>query len=92
MAKGIKTGGRKKGTPNKATTLGRAVIVELLADYTNSGLMASDFMAIEPKDRLWISERLMQYVLPKMQSATIDLVNAEGRTTIEEKLAELSKD
>jgi hypothetical protein len=90
MAIGKKTGGRKKGTPNKATMLGKEVIVSLLSDYSNSGLMASDFMALEPKDRLVIAERLMQYTMPKMQATAIDLNTGEKEKTIEDRLAELA--
>ncbi len=90
MAIGKKTGGRKKGTPNKATMLGKEVIVSLLSDYSNSGLMASDFMALDPKDRLVIAERLMQYTMPKMQATAIDLNTGEKEKTIEDRLAELA--
>lgn len=90
MAKGKKTGGRKKGTPNKSTTLGKEVIVSLLADYSSSGLMTSDFMALDPKDRLVIAERLMQYTMPKMQATAIDLSTGNQEKTIEDRLAELA--
>lgn len=90
MAIGKKTGGRSKGTPNKATTLGKSAIVELLSDYSNSGLMASDFAMLEPKDRLLIAEKLMQYTMPKMQATSIDITDTERKKTIEDTLAELS--
>lgn len=90
MALGKKTGGRKKGTPNKSTILGKEVIVSLLSDYSNSGLMTSDFMALDPKDRLVIAERLMQYTMPKMQATAIDLTTGDKEKTIEDRLAELA--
>ena len=92
MAIGKKTGGRKKGTPNKSTMLGKEVIVSLLADYSNSGLMTFDFMALDPKDRLVIAERLMQYTMPKMQATAIDLSTGDNEKTIEDRLAELAGD
>ncbi len=92
MAIGKKTGGRKKGTPNKSTLLGKEVIVSLLADYSNSGLMTSDFMALDPKDRLVIAERLMQYTMPKMQSTAVDITTGDKEKTIEDRLAELAGD
>lgn len=92
MAIGKKTGGRKKGTPNKSTTLGKEGIVSLLSDYSISGLMTSDFMALDPKDRLVIAERLMQYTLPKMQATAIDLNTGDREKTIEDRLAELAGD
>lgn len=90
MALGKKTGGRKKGTPNKSTILGKEVIVSLLSNYSNSGLMTSDFMALDPKDRLVIAERLMQYTMPKMQATAIDLTTGDKEKTIEDRLAELA--
>lgn len=90
MALGRKTGGRKKGTPNKSTTLGKEVIVSLLSDYANSGLMTSDFEALDPKDRLVIAERLMQYTMPKMQSTAVDITTGDREKTIEDRLAELA--
>lgn len=92
MATGKKTGGRKKGTPNKSTMLGKEVIVSLLSDYSESGLMLSDFMALDPKDRLVIAERLMQYTMPKMQATAIDLTTGDKEKTIEDRLAELAGD
>lgn len=92
MAIGRKTGGRKKGTPNKSTMLGKEVIVSLLSDYSNSGLLTSDFMALDPKDRLVIAERLMQYTMPKMQATAIDFSTSESEKTIEDRLAELAND
>lgn len=92
MAKGKKTGGRVKGTPNKATVLGKTVIIDLLSEYNNSGQMTSDFAELEPKERLIIAERLMQYVLPKMQSTSVDVAMSEKRKTIEDSLAELARE
>ena len=90
MAIGKKTGGRKKGTPNKSSVLGKEVIVSLLSDYSSSGLMTSDFMALDPKDRLVIAERLMQYTMPKMQATAIDLNTGDKEKTIEDRLSELA--
>lgn len=92
MAIGKKTGGRKKGTPNKSSVLGKEVIVSLLSDYSSSGLMTSDFMALDPKDRLVIAERLMQYTMPKMQATAIDITTGDKEKTIEDRLAELAGD
>lgn len=84
-----KTGGRVKGTPNKATSMNKAVIADLLNTYSSSGLMSKDFMALEPKDRLAIAERLTQYVMPKMQAVSAE-VNDQRNLTIEDRLRELS--
>lgn len=90
MAIGKKTGGRKKGTPNRVTALGKSAIAGLLNDYNASGLMSSDFAQLEAKDRLVIAERLMQYVMPKMQATAVDITAGDRQKTIEDRLAELA--
>lgn len=89
----MKTGGRQKGTPNKSTILNKKIINDLLADYNDSGLMSKDFVNLEPKDRLLIAEKLMQYVMPKMQSTSVDLTTStDEKKTLEATLSDLSKD
>lgn len=90
--KGKKTGGRKAGALNKVTKISKAVISDLLTDYSGSGLMQSDFMALEPRDRMQVSEKLLQYLMPKVQSVAIDINKIEDNKTIEDKLAKLSED
>lgn len=92
MAKGKKTGGRQKGSVNKVTALSKTVIADLLAEYHSSGLMNKDFRDLEPKDRMAITEKMMQYVLPKMQSTSVDLSTSENKKTIEDTLAELANE
>lgn len=69
--------------------MSKAVIADLLNTYSSSGLMSKDFMALEPKDRLAIAERLTQYVMPKMQAVSAE-VNDQRNLTIEDRLRELS--
>jgi arginyl-tRNA synthetase len=90
--KGKKTGGRQKGTPNKATVMNKQIINDLLADYSASGLMCEDFQQLEAKDRMAIAERLMQYVMPKMQSVTADMNVSSDKLSLEHTLVQLSKD
>ena len=87
-----KTGGRQKGSVNKVTAMTKAVISDLLSDYQNSGLMGSDFLALEPKDRFQCAEKLMQYIMPKMQSTSVDFNNKATKITIEQQLRELAED
>jgi hypothetical protein len=58
-----KTGGRKKGTPNKATADLKAWISTLIA--SNMVQVEADLNALEPKDRCLFIEKLLQYVVPK---------------------------
>ena len=88
--KGKKTGGRQKGTPNKVTTMSKAAIAEVLSDYNESGLLQSDFMLLKLLERITIAEKLMQYVMPKIQSVAVDLGGGDENRTIEDKLISLS--
>lgn len=87
-----KTGGRVKGTPNKLTALNRKAIEGVLADYNRSGLFTQDFLSLEPKDRITIAERLIQYTTPKMQSTTVDLVAENTECTIDIMLRKLAEE
>ncbi len=87
-----KTGGRQKGSENKVTKLNKLIITDMLQDYHDSGLMAQDFMELEPKDRISCAEKMMQYVLPKMQATSVDFGNAPTKITIEQELRTLSAD
>lgn len=87
-----KTGGRQKGSVNKVTALSKAIIADLLDDYNESGLMSSDFLSLEPKDRIQCAEKLMQYIMPKMQSTAVDLNNKAVVVTIEDRLKLLAQD
>lgn len=80
-----KTGGRQAGTPNKTTALTKSVVAALLDEYSNSGMMSKDFKALSAKDRITIAEKMMQYVLPKMQSTAVS-VDDEMHETIEDAL------
>ncbi len=64
-------GGRAKGTPNKTT----ATVKEWLASLIdkNREQVEADLQALEPKDRLQMLERLMQYVVPKQQATQSDV-------------------
>lgn len=69
MAKGEKTGGREKGTPNKLTSELRERINNFLNINWNN--LQSDFESLDPKEKLMFYERLLQYGLPKLQSTEL---------------------
>ena len=56
-------GGRKKGTPNKVT----GTVKEWLSDLidNNRGQIERDLQALEPRERLAMLEKFMQYIVPK---------------------------
>ena len=78
-----KTGGRKRGTPNKVTGTLKEFVANLIDK--NRGQMERDLRSLNPKDRLFILERLMQYVLPKNQSVDV------GNNAFEELMKSLDK-
>jgi len=69
---GKKFGGRKKGTPNKVTVNIRDWLSKLIDK--NRFQIEKDIKALEPKERLMVLEKFMQYTVPKMQSiqTTVD--------------------
>lgn len=44
----------------------------------------------KPAEALFFIEKLMQYVIPKRQSSSVDLTSSANDTTIEEQLEQLS--
>ena len=74
-----KTGGRKAGTPNKATALLKDCISGIVSDYiqptdTRSKLptLAKDFPQLTAAERVKAIIALSNFVLPKQQAISID--------------------
>lgn len=94
MAKGKKTGGRKKGTPNKITGLAKGMIVKWLEAHSTTpkgdkcSLMMQDFMQLDPRDRVKVSAEFIKIIMPK----NINIDESEVRLTIEDKLLVLSEE
>jgi len=70
MAKGIKTGGREQGTPNKLTSDLRERINDFLTD--NWEQVEKDFQTLEPEKKILMFEKLLNYTLPRMQATQLD--------------------
>ena len=64
----LKTGCRKKGTPNKATQTAKEWIVQTLS--ANWEQMKSDLKVLEPKERLQLLFKLLEYVAPKQRETS----------------------
>lgn len=79
-----KTGGRKKGTPNKITPTAKEWVNGILSD--NWEQMQDDLRKLEPKERLQLLFKLLDYVLPK-QNAVTAKVSYDDMT--DEQLADL---
>lgn len=86
-----KSGGRQPGHLNKQTKITKEIINKLLSNYQDSGQMYKDFYDLEPKDRITMAEKLMQYIVPKLAATQVDLNATVTEITIEQKLIELSK-
>ena len=67
--------GRPKGTPNKVTAEMREWLSKLVEG--NREQIERDIKALDPKDRLLILEKFMQYTIPKLQSVEAK-VHEEG--------------
>ena len=70
--------GRPKGKPNKITQDVRQWLSTVIDK--NRRQMERDLKALEPKERLQMLEKLMQYVIPKQQavSAEVDFSTTTG--------------
>jgi hypothetical protein len=69
MAAGKKTGGRQAGTPNKVTARLRDKIETFLSVSWKD--IADDFKELEPKDRIALYERLLQYAIPRQNNINV---------------------
>ena len=63
--------GRPKGKPNKITQDMRGWLSAVIDK--NRKQMERDLKALEPKDRLQMLEKLMQYVVPKQQAVSTEI-------------------
>lgn len=79
-----KTGGRKAGSENKVTSELKVWIKGLVDE--NRATFEKDLKELEPKDRLMIIERLMQYVVPKQQSISVEAQIAAEYSELEKLL------
>lgn len=70
-------GGRQKGTPNKD----RAALCDMLLDIVAENLpkVRADLEALPPRDRVAMVEKLMSYVLPRMQAVEAKVETSEAR-------------
>ena len=91
MAKGKKTGGRVAGTPNKKSAQLREYLAQMVNEYKESGKMKQDLDGLEPKDRLTIYEKYMQYSLPKLQAVEFK-GEIENKVTLADTLVQLSEE
>lgn len=97
--KGMKTGGRKKGTPNKCTPEKRA-IKQLLQKHSllymepgEDGVsdFERDLRQMTPAERAAMEIKVLEFHTPRMQATSIDARLNEASVTIEDRLIKLSQ-
>lgn len=71
MAKGIKSGGRCSGTPNKITRDLKETINEFLNNNIDS--LQDNFNQLDAKDKINFIERLLRYSIPRMADNSFKL-------------------
>lgn len=91
MARGRKTGGRVKGTPNKTTSETKRLISSIIDSYVSSGRIDSDLNALEPSERIRAIGVMLPYVMPKLASVDVDLEASVAAKSYEDKLVEMAK-
>lgn len=96
MAKGYKTGGRKPGTPNKATSPIKSAIRQHSEQYfTPEGDSPSQFeqdlALLSPAERIKSEIQLLEYHTAKIKAIDMDISLNANETTIEAQLIQLSK-
>lgn len=70
MAKGLKTGGRETGTPNRLTSEIRTVLKDMLFNELQS--LPDRLDKLPDKNRIEILLRLMPFVCPKVDPVNSD--------------------
>ena len=68
MAKGIKTGGREIGTPNKTTSELRKTLKHIVDDELQ--ILQDNINELQPKERIDLLIKLLPYVMPKVQTVS----------------------
>lgn len=85
--KGKKTGGRKKGTPNKVTSITREVLGDIATGMYDK--VMADIGKLSPKDRVQVFIKLAEFNVAKPQSIDMQL-SQQTKVTIEAELLSLS--
>lgn len=82
---------RKPGTPNNITRNVREILSKVMDEYFTTEAFVTDLAKLEPKDRVSAMEKFASYVVPKLQTTTLD-VTMQSQQTIEDKLKQLAEE
>ena len=66
-----KSGGRKAGTPNRVSGDIKTFLAKIVSD--NREQIEHDLRAVNPRERLQIIEKFIQYLVPKQQSVQAEI-------------------
>lgn len=88
--KGTRYGGRTKGTPNKVSGELRKRIASFLEERWDEAVNEWENIK-EPKDKVKLYIELMAYVMPKLQSVTLE-GSLNTSSSVEEDLKKLAND
>lgn len=83
MAYGYKTGGRKKGTPNKATVEIRQAIAKFAEEGAPKLLQWLDEVE-DPARRIELWSRVVEYHIPKLQRVERTISDSTDEELLEE--------
>lgn len=87
MARGQKTGGRKKGSQNKISKVTRDIIADIAAGMVDR--VVDDIADLDPKDRVHVFIKLCEFNISKPQTVSLD-VTGDKQKTIEDALINLA--
>jgi hypothetical protein len=76
--KGVKTGGRTAGTPNKITQVIRDKISETVKEYYLSENFTTDIQALNNRERIEYIRRITDYILPKPKPIEPEIDNDDS--------------
>lgn len=85
-----KTGGRKKGTPNKATDGLRQKFLDFAESRYEDALLAFDQIT-EPEKKVKAYIDICSYALPKLQAVQLD-ATVNNQSSVEDDLRKLAEE
>jgi hypothetical protein len=89
VATGYKTGGRKKGTPNRLTFQARLILLEAIdGELEKTPELMAD---LSSKDRLEILCKLLPYILPRIEITTAENADQSGLKSTSDAVENLRK-
>jgi hypothetical protein len=76
MAKGEKTGGRTKGTPNRTTAEIREIFQQLINE--NLDTINDDLKELKPEQRLKFIIEFSKFVIPTLKATELSAIGSKG--------------